>query len=131
LACLFIYAGIYKLVSVHVFEEQMAQSPLVPPEWISSIAMLVPGSEIALGFLLVFFSRLNMVTLSIAYSLMVFFSLYLAALFTLFSRPPCACGGILSTMPYPVHITFNLFFTILAAIGLLLQYRLDQLHANE
>ncbi|HLK26941.1 MAG TPA: MauE/DoxX family redox-associated membrane protein [Puia sp.] len=120
LAILFIYAGVYKISSVSLFASQMYQSPLLPSFFVPVIAIGLPIFEIVLGTLLIFFSKLEYTLLLISFSLMFFFSLYLIMLFTLYSKPPCSCGGILSQMSYPVHIGFNIFFTILSAMALYL-----------
>jgi uncharacterized membrane protein YphA (DoxX/SURF4 family) len=120
LAALFIYAGFYKISDVGLFETQMFESPMLPPEFVPFIAFLLPGSEMVLGLLLVFNNKFESTLLSVSFCLMLFFSLYLIILYTAYSRPPCACGGVLSGMTYPVHITFNIIFTILALSGVVL-----------
>lgn len=118
LSILFIYAGVYKISDLSEFKSQMYQSPLLPSTLIPLIAVSLPLFEIALGTFLLFFSKLESLLLWISFSLMLFFSLYLIMLYTLYSKPPCACGGILGGMDYPAHIAFNITFTLLAALAL-------------
>ncbi|WP_293304876.1 MauE/DoxX family redox-associated membrane protein [Pedobacter sp. UBA5917] len=120
LAILFIYAGVYKLFDVKNFASQMYQSPLLPSIFIPYISVILPALEIILGGLLVFSRRYVSCILWISLSLMIFFSTYLIMLYTLYEKPPCACGGILSMMTYPQHISFNIFFTLISAIGIYL-----------
>lgn len=123
LAILFIYAGIYKISSVNDFASQMYQSPLLPASIVPYLAIILPLFEIALGSLLIFSQKIEFLLLCISGSLMLFFSLYLIMLYTLYSKPPCSCGGILSGMTYPVHITFNIIFTLLAGLAAYLFYK--------
>ena len=117
IAFLFIYAGTYKITDINLFASQMYQSPLLPGRLVPILSIFVPIFEILLGFLLIF-SKLDYYLLRISLSLMIFFSTYLIMLFTLYDKPPCACGGILNNMGYPEHIIFNIFFTILSAIAI-------------
>lgn len=117
ISVMLIYAGVYKLLDVNLFISQMNQSPLIPSTLTPFIAFFLPISEIFLGGFLIF--KVNKDILGVIFSLMLFFTIYLVALFTLYSNPPCACGGILSKMDYPEHIAFNVLFTILALILLI------------
>jgi uncharacterized membrane protein YphA (DoxX/SURF4 family) len=120
LAIVFIYAGVYKIADVKLFMSQMYQSPLLPAFLVPYLAITVPLFEIVVGMFLIFANRWTSYLLSISFSLMLFFSMYLIMLYTLYVKPPCACGGILSGMTYPQHITFNLIFTLLASLALFL-----------
>ncbi len=120
LSILFIYAGVYKISNVSLFKSQLYQSPLLPDLLIPYIAIGLPLFEICLGVVLIFAYKLDYIALMISFCLMVFFSLYLIILFTLYTKPPCSCGGILSEMSYPVHITFNIIFTLLSLFALYL-----------
>jgi len=120
LALLFAYAGIYKIVDVSLFRSQLYQSPLLPAYLIPAIAIVLPLSELTLAALLLFVKKLEYSLLWISFGIMLFFSVYLIMLFTLYDKPPCSCGGILAGMTYPVHITFNLTFTILSIIAVYL-----------
>ncbi|MFB0497348.1 putative membrane protein YphA (DoxX/SURF4 family) [Mucilaginibacter sp. OAE612] len=120
LSILFIYAGTYKITDVSLFASQMYQSPLLPSFIVPYLAFGAPLFEIVLGLLMILSAKLEHVLLWVSFSLMLFFSTYLIMLFTLYSKPPCACGGILSGMDYPVHIAFNISFTLLAGFALYL-----------
>jgi len=98
----------------------MYQSPLLPSLMVPYLAFGVPLFEIILGLFMILSAKLEHVLLWISFSLMLFFSAYLIMLFTLYAKPPCACGGILSGMDYPVHIAFNIFFTLLSGLSLYL-----------
>ncbi len=120
LAILFIYAGIYKIFDVKNFASQMYQYPLLPAFLIPTISIALPIFEIILGALLIFTRKVMSLLLWSALGLMLFFTAYLTMLYAMYAKPPCACGGILSAMTYPQHITFNVIFTIIAASGIYL-----------
>lgn len=120
LAIVFIYAGAYKASDFSLFASQMYQSPLLPAALVPFIAIGLPVIEIIFGVFLIFSKKWEYQLLWISFGFMLFFSVYLLMLFTLYDKPPCACGGILSGMSYPVHIVFNIFFTVMPVIAILL-----------
>lgn len=130
LAALFIYAGIYKIADVKLFISQMYQSPLLPHFLIPVIALVIPVFEMVLAFFLLFARRHTSCFLGISFNLMLFFSGYLIMLYTLYDKPPCACGGILSETTYPQHIAINLLFTSLAGLALFLNDEKNKGHSN-
>ena len=120
LAILFIYAGTYKISDIGLFASQMYQSPLLSSSLVSCFSFGIPLVEILIGLLLLISKKLEYALLWTSFSLMLLFSAYLIMLFTLYEKPPCACGGILSGMDYPVHIAFNIFFTLISGLALYL-----------
>jgi uncharacterized membrane protein YphA (DoxX/SURF4 family) len=119
IAILFIYAGVYKIMDVEIFKSQMGESPLLPETLIPYIAIILPISEIVLGLCLIFNIQV-LFSLWTSSLLMVFFSCYLIILFTMYEKPPCACGGILSKMDYPEHIVFNIIYTLICIVAVYL-----------
>lgn len=118
LAVLFLYAGSYKISNVSLFRSQMFESPLLPEKLVPFIAVALPCFELCLGLFLLFADNFLNILYRISFSLMLSFTVYLIMLYTMYSKPPCACGGILSGMSYPVHIAFNILFTIAALISI-------------
>lgn len=118
LTLLFLYAALSKLLILGKFQEQLAESPLIPVSIIRPVSMGLPILELTIPVLLNI-ERLRKLGLYLSFFLMSFFSLYLIVLTTTSAHVPCACGGILGKMSYSVHILFNIFFTILTFIGLL------------
>lgn len=119
LILLFIYAAFSKLLIVNTFQQQLAQSPLIPPSIITILAYIVPIFEISIALLLII-EQFALWGLFLSTLTMFFFSLYLIALVQFFpSNLPCACGGILNKLGYTEHITFNIIFTLLASYGLI------------
>ena len=118
LMLLFFHAAIDKLVIFQEFQNQMSQSPLIPPQLISFLAVFVPGAEIIMGCFVVFDKTRRMGFL-LSFVTMLIFTLYLIMLVTIVENPPCACGGILGEMGYTEHIIFNIAFTGIALFGFL------------
>jgi hypothetical protein len=115
LCCVFLYASIVKGMEFNHFTSEMKKSPLLEPFNTTVLAVLTLCAEIAAAVLLSF-ARTEKSGLYLSFFLMTLFSGYLSLLYFGYPNAPCSCGGILGTMPYPVHITFN--FLLLALCGL-------------
>jgi hypothetical protein len=116
---MFAYAGIFKIADTQLFASQMKESPLIPQSIISSLSIGLPVFELILAFILTF-DKYNSVSLTLSFITMLFFSLYLIMLVSLYEKVPCACGGILGKLGYTEHIIFNLFFLTISGISLYL-----------
>jgi hypothetical protein len=116
LSLLFIYAAVAKAMDYNIFLADIAKSPLLVNFNKSLLGPVVLGSEFLAAVLLQF-----RVTLKAGFYfssfLMLVFTLYLSTLYFFYTNIPCSCGGILGKIPYPVHILFNLLFTILSFAG--------------
>ncbi|TGD58973.1 MauE/DoxX family redox-associated membrane protein [Flavobacterium humi] len=115
---LFVYAATSKLLEFQNFRIQLGQSPLLSAfaNWVSYI---VPISELSIVIVLLLPKR-RILGLFAAYTLMVMFTSYIYIILHYSSFVPCSCGGILEKMTWEEHLAFNIFFVILAVIGLLL-----------
>jgi hypothetical protein len=58
-----------------------------------------------------------------SFVLMVGFTLYIGYMKAFISNLPCSCGGVISKMTWNQHLIFNIFFTVLALLGILLGIR--------
>lgn len=116
LVLMLLYAGTSKLVIINQFHDQMMESPLIPRPLIPMLAWLIPISEIAIAWLLVF-EKTRKVSFYLSFFLMLVFTLYLTKLKIFAENAPCACGGVLGSVGYMEHILFNLFFTFIALYG--------------
>lgn len=117
LLALFLYSGWSKVIGLRSFRLNLARSPLLEVEVIWLLTYLLPAVELIAAMLLLF-ERTKSLGFLLCFFLMVFFSLYLISLATIFTNVPCSCGGILGGMSYPVHIAFNIFFTLVALVGI-------------
>jgi uncharacterized membrane protein YphA (DoxX/SURF4 family) len=115
LIALFTYASIVKLSDVGSFQQQLSQSPLIGNQLITWVSYGVPTSEIIIVILLAI-DRLLEMGAFLSFLLMMFFTVYLSGLILFYDKVPCACGGILGQMSYPIHITFNSVFCLAALV---------------
>lgn len=118
LCCVFLYAAIVKGMEFSHFTSEMKKSPLLEPFNTVMLGALTLCAEIA-GALLLSFARTERAGLYLSFFLMTLFSGYLSLLYFGYPNAPCSCGGILGTMPYPVHITFNFLLLILCGLAIL------------
>lgn len=114
---LFMYAAISKLIDYQKFTEQLKESPLL--HFAGIIAWLTPTSEILLSILL-FIRRTRKTALFGSFLLMMVFTLYIIYILKYASDIPCSCGGILENMNWTQHLIFNIVFTLLALVALIL-----------
>lgn len=113
---LFVYAATSKLLDFEVFQVQLRQSPLLS-SFANIISWAIPSIEIIISILLVF-PKTKYWALHGAFALMVMFSAYIYIILHYSSFVPCSCGGILEKMDWNEHLLFNLFFVLLAIIGI-------------
>jgi methylamine utilization protein MauE len=119
LSILFVYAATAKTMDYSVFVTDIAKSPLLVNFNNTILAPLVLGMEFLTAGLLLFKATIK-AGFYLSSFLMLTFTLYLGTLYFFYTNIPCSCGGILGKMPYPVHISFNLLFTILSFTGTIL-----------
>ncbi|MBT1689234.1 MauE/DoxX family redox-associated membrane protein [Dawidia soli] len=118
---LFIYASVSKLMEYEVFKAQIGRSPFIM-KYTDVIAWLIPALEILIAILL-FFPKLSLLGLYGSFSIMLLFTLYIVIILKLSPYVPCSCGGILNDMGWGEHLVFNIAFTILALVGIMLQVK--------
>lgn len=119
LVSLFVYASVSKLLTYEDFRAAMLNQPV--PLWSAVIlSWLLPAVElITVGLLMNYRTRL--IGLSVSVLLMSIFTGYVGLVLAgSFGRIPCSCGGILKNMGWHVHLVFNLFFLLLAIVGIVL-----------
>lgn len=115
---LFVYAAASKLLDFENFRIQLGQSPMLSV-FAGSVAILVPALELFFSGLLLF-PRWRLAGLFGAYTLMLMFTTYIYVILNYSSFVPCSCGGILEKLDWNSHMVFNLAYTILAIIGILI-----------
>lgn len=122
---LWMYAAILKLVDYKTFLSQLKLQPL--PDWsVSFLSIALPVGELLLAVAFLF-RRTFYLGLVVSFALMFCFSIYvLLALGGAFGKIPCACAGIIGRLPWREHLIFNIFFTALAFIGLLIFKKLKE-----
>lgn len=117
LILLWTYAAVSKWLQLDVFITGLYNQPL--PHWsVYPLGYLLPAFELltaaALGW-----TRYRKMALWCSLALLTVFTLYIGAvLLHFFSRIPCSCGGLISSLSWKEHLWFNLFFWVLSFLGL-------------
>jgi len=120
-AVLFVYAAVSKLIAYDEFKAQISKSPLIMHhEW--WIAWAIPGLEVVISVML-FVPRLQLAGLYSSFTLMFIFTIYITFMLAFTPNLPCSCGGILNKLGWTEHLFFNIGFTLLAALGVVIHGR--------
>lgn len=125
---LFVYTASSKLYDLNDFRYVLTFSPLLNPA-AGLISWSLPLIEIIISLLL-FFPRTRRVGLWSSLIIMILFTGYLTYMVYFTPHHPCSCGGVISKMTWKQHIVFNLFFTLLAALGLWLDKRRTEQYSS-
>ena len=119
LITLWIYAAISKLLNFHRFNQALMTQ--VFPKWIGKILLYVlPITELAL-VVLILIPKTRLLGMYSSFFLMLLFTIYVGgAVFQIYSRYPCACGGLFNRIGWYKHLKFNIFLTLIALAGVIL-----------
>ena len=117
LVFLFVYAAISKLTDFAGFIADMYNQPL--PRFLKPILIwALPAIELMVAALLIF-DTTRLAGLYASLVLMVAFTFYTTVvLLHFFQYIPCSCGGIIKNLTWPQHFVLNLFFVLIAVIGI-------------
>lgn len=123
---LFTYAASSKLLAYDQFVWQIGQSPTLKnfAEW---LAWMVPSVELLISILLIV-PKWRSLGLKASFGLMAAFTIYIASILSFSKELPCSCGGILEQMSWKNHLVFNIIFTVLPLIAILIdkgKYKLN------
>ncbi|PWK77049.1 methylamine utilization protein MauE [Mucilaginibacter oryzae] len=110
LVLLFLYTGLSKLLDFGNFSIAMRFQHL--PDWMTTpLTYFLPISETVVAGLLIP-DRSRLAGLYAFLVMMTCFTLYVgAAWLHLFSRVPCACGGVFKSLGWGAHFFLNFLFT--------------------
>lgn len=117
---LFMYTALSKLFIYNTYVSDLERSPLIGG-FARPLSILLPVIEIVISVLL-FIPAEGARTRGLqgALGLMLLFTIYVSILVFTRSSLPCSCGGLIRELTWKQHFFFNIFFTGLAAFGLLL-----------
>lgn len=118
---LFVYAGVTKLLERKSFKSVLEQSPFIGNES-QILSWGLPFIELVIALLL-FIPSIRKWGFIMTFYLMMMFTLYVGYMIFFIPYLPCSCGGVLAQMTWAQHLIFNIFFTLLAAVGLRIQLR--------
>jgi uncharacterized membrane protein YphA (DoxX/SURF4 family) len=115
---LFVYTSLMKIIDHERFDWALHKSPLLYPV-ASFLAWTVPIGELLIVISLIL-PGTKKIGLYSSLILMSIFTIYIGFMVYLRSERPCTCGGVISYMNWHQHFYFNIFFTLLALLALLL-----------
>jgi hypothetical protein len=119
LALLFAYAAFSKLIVYQEFKAQLGSLPFI--KIISpALAWVLPSLELVISTVL----TVNLTRLFgfvCALVLLTGISAYILLMLISDERLPCSCGGVLQQLSWKQHLIFNLFFLLLAVVGIVLE----------
>jgi uncharacterized membrane protein YphA (DoxX/SURF4 family) len=118
---LFVYAASSKLLHVEQIRVQIGQSPLLT-NIASFAAWFIPVTEIRIALMLAIL-RFKLMALNGSFRLTVMFTTYIIVILNFREHVPCSCGGVFEKLGWTEHLIFNIGFTLLAAIGVVLSSR--------
>lgn len=116
LVFLFVYTATAKLFQFQLFRYRLDTYP-----WIRHVGGLiawgVPLLELTIAVLLIS-ERRKLIGFYAAFGLMAIFTIYLVLMLSTEQHLPCSCGGAIEGLTWRQHIVFNLFFLVLAGLGI-------------
>jgi len=118
---LFLYTALSKIYDYNNFRFVLAGSPMIG-NISSSIAVVLPITEIIIAALL-FIPKTKLFGFYGAFVLMTIFTFYIGYMIVFAPKLPCSCGGVLKLLTWKQHFIFNIFFILLALIGILIKRR--------
>ena len=118
LAALFVYTGLNKMLDYEVFRSQLGRSPFIE-SFAGLTSATLPSFELAIAALLCL-PATRLLGLYLSFGLMCLFTGYIYIMLTYAYDLPCSCGGVLAALSWKDHLIFNIAFTALSAIAVLL-----------
>ncbi|MBI2285179.1 MAG: hypothetical protein HYU71_15820 [Bacteroidetes bacterium] len=116
LILLFVYTAVNKIVGYSSFQTVLAQSPLIG-SFAAVIAWFLPLVELGTASLLLF-GTTRKAGFYAAASLLLVFTGYITYMLLFSPHLPCSCGGVLKFLSWQTHLLFNVFWILLAMLGL-------------
>lgn len=118
LIILWVYTALSKLSDIEVFSIQLSRQPEPISTTAPILIWLLPLVELATAAMLMF-NPTRKAGLLLSFFLMLAFTVYVAlAVIGYWKDIPCSCGGVLNQLGWRNHLWFNLFFLIIAALGI-------------
>jgi len=119
---LWLYAGINKMMDPE-FESQLMLSPYLE-RYSGFVEITLPWAEIIIAMILVvgmlLDDRILLFGLYVSFFLIFLFTAYIYSMLYYSHFTACSCGGILNKLSWNDHLIFNIGFTLLAILAILL-----------
>lgn len=124
LITLWVYTSMSKLMDFAMFKVQLSRQAIIS-DYAGIFVWFLPLMELVAALLLMF-SITRRIGLLLSFSLMAVFTAYIGMVaFGVIEKASCSCGGVLSQMGFKEHFWFNLFFLMLAGLGIYLNSKND------
>lgn len=115
---LFVYTAVSKFSDMENFQSVISKSPLIG-NYSTLVSWGIPISELLISALL-FIPKTRTIGLYSSAIIMLGFTGYIYYIIHYTPHLPCACGGVIAQMNWNQHLIFNIIFTVLAILGILL-----------
>jgi hypothetical protein len=94
------------------------------------ISWAVPFLELVIAGLL-WFTRYRILALYASLVLLGSFTIYILIVLKYSESIPCSCGGVISALGWRDHILLNIFFMVLALLGILWSKKQYNIQTNQ
>jgi hypothetical protein len=124
---LFTYTAASKVSNMNAMVGSIARHPLL-----STYSQTIAWTVIVLEFgtvLMLLLPSLRTYGLWLSAILMVAFTFYIGSMLWMLEKLPCSCGGIIQDMSWLSHLILNIFLTLLAVAGLIVDKQLRKHYA--
>jgi hypothetical protein len=115
---LFVYTALSKLHEFNLFKSVLQKSPLIGTKS-EIVAVLLPAIEILFASFL-FIPKTRKMGLYSTSILMSIFTIYIGYMILFTPHLPCSCGGVLKQMTWKQHLIFNLVFTAVSLLAIVM-----------
>ena len=118
LILLWVYTALSKVADVEMFASQLSRQPEPVSTLAPILVWVLPLVELVAATMLMF-GQTRKSGLLLSFFLMLGFTVYVAlAVIGFWEDIPCSCGGVLNQLSWRDHLWFNLFFLVIAALGI-------------
>lgn len=118
---LFLYTAFSKVMVYERSLSDLQRSPFIDALAVP-LSILLPLLEIGIAVLL-FVPKYRYWGMIGSAGLMLLFTIYVSVMVFTLKSLPCSCGGLIRELTWKQHFFFNIFFTLLAFIGVWLSKR--------
>jgi hypothetical protein len=113
---LFTYTAFSKLLKMEIFSYVLSKSPLIGKK-ADLLSWCIVITEWITVLLLVY-QPIRIWGLYLSLGLMLLFAGYIFIMLQSSAKLPCSCGGVFKELTWRQHFIFNIFFALLAALGI-------------
>jgi putative oxidoreductase len=113
---LFLYTAFSKLMVYEQSLNDLERSPFIN-QFALPLSILLPLIEISISIMLLI-PKYRFVGFIGSAVLMTLFTIYVSVMVFTLKSLPCSCGGLIRELTWKQHFFFNIFFTLIAYLGI-------------